>query len=109
MNPKAIRWRDLDIPAGFLLFGTSAANRDPEYFPDPDRFDIDRKYRHQLASFGQGRHFCMGSHFARGEMQAALDVLLERLPNLRLVEADSVRFEGGTLRGPNRIPVEFDA
>ena len=100
MNTKAIRWRDLDIPAGFLLFGTSAANRDPEYFPDPDRFDIDRKYRHQLASFGQGRHFCMGSHFARGEMQAALDVLLERLPNLRLVEADSVRFEGGTPGAP---------
>jgi hypothetical protein len=42
-------------------------------------------------------------------MQAALDVLLERLPNVRLFEADSIQFEGGALRGPNRIPVEFDA
>jgi cytochrome P450 len=108
MNPKAIRWRDLEIPAGPFLFGTSAANRDPEFFPEPDRFDIDRKGRHQIASFGQGRHFCLGSHFARGEMQAALDALLERLPNLRLTEPDSIEFRGGTLRGPNHIPVAFD-
>jgi cytochrome P450 len=113
VNPQAIHWRGLEIPAGPLLFGTSAANRDPEYFPDPDRFDIDRfgtgrKDRHPIASFGQGRHFCLGSHFARGEMQAALDVLLERLPNLRLVDDESVRIEGGVMRGPNRIPVAFD-
>ncbi len=109
MSPQAIRWRDLEIPAGFFLFGTSAANRDPKFFPEPDRFDLDRKIEHQIATFGQGQHFCLGSHFARGEMRAALDAFLERLPNLRLAEKDSMQFLGATLRGPNRVPIAFDA
>ncbi len=108
MNPTPVNWRGLDIPQGFLLYGTSAANRDPEFFPDPDRFELDRKVEHQIATFGQGQHFCVGSHFARGEMKAALDALLERLPGLRLADDDGVAVHGGTLRGPNRLPVEFD-
>lgn len=108
MNPQPVTWRGLDIPQGFLLFGTSAANRDPAFFPHPDRFDLDRETSHQLATFGQGQHFCVGSHFARGEMKAALDALLERLPNLRLAKDSDAEVIGGTLRGPRRLAVEFD-
>ena len=108
MNPKAVTWRGLDIPQGFLIFGTSAANRDPAFFPDPDRFDLDRRYDHQLATFGQGQHFCLSSHFARGEMKAALDTLLERLPGLRLLNEEGAQVLGGTLRGPKRLNVAFD-
>ncbi|MDP6981200.1 MAG: cytochrome P450 [Myxococcota bacterium] len=109
MNPQDVTWRGLDIPQGFISFGTSAANRDPAFFPDPDRFDIDRKVDHQIATFGNGQHFCVGSHFARGEMRAALDALLERLPGLRLAEGAEPQVLGGTLRGPRELLVEFDA
>ncbi len=109
MNPKAAHWRGLDVPEGFIIFGTSAANRDPEFFPDPDRYDIDRKVEHQIATFGNGQHFCVGSHFARGEMRAALDALLERLPNLRFAKGEQSTILGGTLRGPDHLAVEFDS
>ena len=109
MNPQAVNWRGLDIPQGFVLFGTSAANRDPDFFPDPDHFDIDRKINHQIMTFGNGQHFCVGSHFARGEMKAAPNALLERLPGLRVAKGADPEVLGGTLRGPRQLLVEFDA
>ncbi|MCP5041210.1 MAG: cytochrome P450 [bacterium] len=109
MRKEPTSWRGIDIPQGFILLGTSAANRDPDFFPDPDRFNPDRKVEHQIATFGNGQHFCVGSHFARGQMRAALNALLERLPGLRLAKGEDVQVLGGTVRGPRRLRVEFDA
>ena len=94
------------MPAGStVLAGLSAATRDPEVFADPDRFDIDRKLRNQLA-FGYGQHYCLGAHLARAELEVALDVLLERLPRMHLVEEP--RFVGCVIRGPERLRVALD-
>ena len=109
MAPRATTWRDLRIPAGPILFGTTAANRDPDAFSDPDTFDVARPPARPIASFGQGRHFCLGMQLARLEMEVALGALLERLPGLRLDPDRPWQIRGAVLRGPNRVPVRFEA
>jgi cytochrome P450 len=65
-----------------------SANRDPEQFPDPDRFDVTRTPNRHLA-FGMGFHFCLGTSLARTEAKVGFARLFERLPNLRLASASS--------------------
>jgi cytochrome P450 len=96
----------VELAAGSpMLFGITAANRDPDEHPDPDRFDPSRREQH--LSFGHGVHFCLGSHLARREMEVALGALFERLPNLRLVEPESVEIVGAVIRGPKELRVVF--
>lgn len=91
------------MPAGStVLAGLSAATRDPAVHSEPDRFNLDRNHKSQLA-FGFGQHFCLGAHLARAELVVALDVLLERFPDVRLLEEP--RFPGCVIRGPERLRV----
>lgn len=62
-----------------------AANRDPERFPNPDAFDVERPATGHLA-FGHGVHMCLGQHQARMELQIALTELAARFPKMRLVD-----------------------
>jgi hypothetical protein len=62
----------------------NAANRDPAYFTEPDKFDVRRENNKHLA-FGYGIHFCVGAVLARAEGAIAIGTALQRLPNLRLV------------------------
>jgi hypothetical protein len=64
-----------------------AANRDPEVFEDPHRFDVSRKHKPHVA-FGGGAHICIGAPLARLETSVALVKLFERFPNLRLASPD---------------------
>lgn len=107
---RDIEWHGLSIPAGSsLMLGVMAANRDPAVFPDPDRFDVLRRPS-GVMTFGFGSHFCLGAHLARAELQTALEVLLERLPDMELVDDGGIRITGTIhhlLRGPNRLPIRF--
>lgn len=91
------------IAQGEVVIGVlAAANRDPTKYPDPDRFDVRRNPTDQLA-FGDGIHFCLGAPLARLEGQLAIGTLLERFPDLRLV--DEAPEWGGTfaIRGVKRM------
>ncbi len=98
----------VEIPAGHnLLVALGSANRDEGHYPDPDRFDLDRRPEDHLA-FGFGRHFCVGSHLARLEARAAMNAIMDRLPNLRLDRSAPAGIVGLAFRSPNRLPVLFD-
>lgn len=80
---------DLVVPPGEVLYCMiGAANHDPAVFDDPDRFDIRRTPNPQL-SFGGGVHYCVGAPLARLEAEVAFEVLLRRLPALKLAEEDA--------------------
>jgi cytochrome P450 len=85
-----------------------SANRDPSRWSDPDEFDIFRKPSPNLA-FGQGNHICLGIHFARMELRVALEVILDRLPGLRLdPEAEDVHIGGLVSRTAVHLPCIWD-
>jgi len=66
-----------------VFLSLAAANRDPQVYPEPDRFDITPEDVHHH-SFGGGAHFCLGAPLARLEAQLAIAALVQRFPNLRL-------------------------
>ena len=84
-----------------------AANRDPQQFPDPDRFDVGRRENRHLA-FGWGPHFCLGAALARMEAPIALSLLLHKLDELAFdPQAPFVWQSNPGFRGPVSLPVRF--
>ncbi|MCE9648715.1 MAG: cytochrome P450 [Parvibaculum sp.] len=74
-----------------IRVGLGAANRDPAVFADPDRFDIRRKMGASPLSFGTGPHFCIGAALARFEARIAIETVIERWPDLRLVTTQPMK------------------
>lgn len=97
------------IPAGSSVMPMlGSANRQEDRYPDPDRFDIFRPPRAH-ASWGHGVHVCLGMHLARLEMRTAVNLLLDRLPGLRLDPGDTdPHIRGQVFRSPTALPVRFD-
>ena len=84
-----------------------SANRDPDHYRDPDRFDIHRHADDHL-SFGLGKHFCLGYHLARLEVTTAMRAVLRRFPNLRLDPDQESYIRGVNFRSPNQLAVLLD-
>ncbi len=84
----------------------AAANRDPERFPDPDKFDITRQDNRHLA-FGYAAHFCFGAALARIEGQETFEGVLRRMPTLALTPEPLVWRNNSGLRGITALNVTF--
>jgi len=97
------------IPRGELVLAViGSANRDANYFDNPDSLDVTRENNKHLA-FGLGAHYCLGAPLARLEGQIAISTLIQRMPNLRLsIAPDQLRWRSGfVLRGLEVLPVSF--
>ena len=91
-----------------MLYGS--ANRDPEVFANPNEFNIrrDKNELKQHLGFGRGIHFCLGAHLARLEGRIALQVLLERIPDLQLDETrERVRSITHFMNGFNELSIKW--
>ena len=86
-----------------------AANRDPAYFQDPDRFDVTRRNAGDHLSFAVGRHFCLGAPLARLETRVVLETLWSRCPGLRLDPHRPGAPYGYEFRKPKTLWVQWDA
>lgn len=84
-----------------------SANRDPECFSDPDRFDVTRENAKDHLAFSSGIHYCLGANLARLEGEIALRKLFERFPDLALAGPPHRR-PTRTLRGYDAMPVALN-
>jgi cytochrome P450 len=96
------------IPAGKLVLPMiGSANRDPQQFLDPERFDITRDPNPHLA-FGHGIHFCSGAPLSRLEARIALTDVLERLKGFESAsEGPWEPRQALHVHGPTRLPIRF--
>jgi cytochrome P450 len=105
-------------PAGAkLTIGLAFANFDSRLFPEPEQFDQlrynDRSHAataHQ--SFGNGPHVCIGAHLARVELSEAFSYMAQRMPNLRIDEADPTGVQWTLpfgIHGPTHLPLRWDS
>lgn len=108
---QAVEIGAVRVPADAdLLLLLGSANRDPAVFEDPDKFDIHRANARDHLSFGHGAHFCLGAPLARFEVRIALEEISARIPSLRLVPGQTLRFLPNiSFRGPLSLLAEWSS
>jgi cytochrome P450 len=84
-----------------LAFGSG--NRDGRKFPDPDRYDIERRPQGHLG-FGSGKHFCLGAQMARLVTEVAMRRFLERVPDYHLTVDKIAWNSSSNFRSPTALP-----
>ncbi|HEX9712879.1 MAG TPA: cytochrome P450 [Actinomycetota bacterium] len=106
--------RDTELAGVAIAEGTpvfvnlGASNRDEARYDAPDAYDLSRTGPPPHVAFGDGVHRCLGEHLARLEAAVSLDVLLDRLPDLRLdADGRDPHVLGYAFRSPNCVPIRF--
>jgi cytochrome P450 len=106
MTTRDVEIAGTTIPKGqkvLLMYGS--ANRDEYASPGAGEFDAQQKPQRHL-SFGEGIHFCLGAPLARLEARVALEEVLRRIPDYRVVGPVEWTM-ASVLRGPVKLPVEL--
>jgi cytochrome P450 len=95
------------IPEGAMVFVLLAsANRDEKHYIDPDRLDVTRSNATDQLAFGRFYHFCLGAPLARFEIKVVLELLLARMPEMRLLGEQSFEYTPNILiHAPERLLV----
>jgi cytochrome P450 len=112
LTTEAVTLHDMEIPAGervVLIVGS--ANRDERVFTHADAYDLDRPERElqQIASFGFGRHFCLGASLARLEARVCLEELVARVADYD-IDAEAIhRVHSVNVRGFASLPTTVRA
>lgn len=96
------------FPQGTIVFPSFvAANTDPNVFDDPHTFDVARPLPGPQLTFGSGIHHCLGAALARAELQEALPILAQRMPNLRLDGPIEWKPPTTAIWGPAKLPIAW--
>jgi cytochrome P450 len=111
-SPVNARWSTCDvevagatIPADSrVILITGSAGRDERKYPNPDAFDIHRKFDVHM-TLGYGGHFCLGAALARMEARIGLEETLKRWPEFKVDRDATVPLYTSTVRGPERLPI----
>ncbi len=108
-----VEFRGHRINKGQRVFAMiNAANRDPEMFEDPQRFDIRRGVGSGAAlgqfAFGHGIHFCIGAPLARLEGRICFPIFAQRLGNPRLLGPEPSWFDSLSFRGLTELPIQCE-
>ena len=98
--------RGCSIPKGDTLMTIQAsANWDEDLFEDGELFNVYRQTNSHQA-FGNGPHFCQGTHVARRAVaKIMLPMLFDRFPNMKIPDLSAVIWRGFAFRGPTQMPV----
>jgi len=92
-----------------LVLSLGGANHDPNRYPDPERFDLDRNPQ-DLLTFGSGPHFCLGANLARGELASMIDAAADFLPAGAKVVTEQIEMQSlGIFDRIMTCPVDFGA
>lgn len=101
---KPVEIAGVEVPEGVrILLLLGSANHDESVFENPEEFDIRRENANKHIAFSHGIHFCLGAPLARLEARIALELLTQRLPDLR---PEAQRFEfpaNAQFRGPTKL------
>jgi len=90
-----------------VMLSMGGASHDPEFYDDPDTFDIDRDPQ-GLMTFGLGPHYCLGANLAKCELTNILDAALDFLPPGATVVKDQIKTESlGLFDRNTNCPIDF--